>query len=99
MRVVESEGLNYLPALPLNLDVFLEGEKQKFSGWKLLPLQEQEAAIDTNLVQIDELITKYGQDAATQLEPLKQEMLAAKEQGFEQRAPGAGSGAGEPNSL
>ena len=98
MRVVTNEGLNYLPSLPLNMEVFIEGKKQEFSAWKRLPVSEQEPAVDTSIQQIDELIAKYGQDAAQQLEPLKQEMLAAKERGFTEMAPSS-RGPGEPNSL
>lgn len=99
LRIVEFEGLNYLPSLPLNLTVFIEGKKQELSGWKQLPIAEQEAAVDANLQKIDDLTAQYGQEVASQLEPLKQEMLAAKERGFKEPAPGIGNRFGEPNSL
>lgn len=100
MRVVTNGGLNYLPSLPLNMEVFIEGKTQELSAWKSLPLSEQETVVDNNIQQIDELIAEYGQDIAQQLEPLKQEMLAAKERGFEEPAPGTASPAfGEPNSF
>lgn len=97
MRVVKYEGLSYLPSLPINLDVFLDDKKRELSAWKLLPLTEQESAIDETLVLLDELVAKYGQPAETQLQPLKQEMLAAKERGFDESL--LRSGNGEPNSL
>lgn len=98
MRVIENEGLNYLPELPLNMEVLAEGLRQRFSAWKRLPLAEQEAAVDSNLQEIEVLISKYGETLAGQLEPLKQEMVQAKERGFKEAAPGA-SGPGDPNSF
>ena len=84
MRVITNEGLNYLPSLPLNMEVFVEGKKQELSAWRRLPISEQEPVVESNIQQIDELIAQYGQDIAGQLEPLKQEMLAAIERGFEE---------------
>jgi len=96
MRVIENEGLNYLPELPLNMEVLAEGLQQRFSAWKRLPVSEQEAAVDSNLQEIDTLISKYGDSLGTQLEPLRQEMVQAKERGFREAAP---SGAADPNSY
>ena len=84
MRVVTNEGLDYLPSLPLNMDVFIDGKKQELSEWKQLPVSEQEPVVDNNLQQIDELVAQHGQDVAQELEPLKLEMLAAKEGGFKE---------------
>jgi hypothetical protein len=97
MRVIENEGLNYLPELPLNMEVLAEGLKQRFSAWKRLPLAEQEAAVDGNLQEIGILISKYGDTLAGHLEPLRQEMAQAKERGFREPAPGGGPG--DPNSF
>jgi hypothetical protein len=97
MRVIDNEGLNYTPELPLNMEVLAEGLKQRFSAWKRLPLAEQEAAVDSNLQEIDTRISKYGDALASQLEPLRQEMLQAKERGFKEAA--ASSGPGDPNSF
>ena len=97
IRIVKSEGLDYLPSLPLNIEVFIDGKKQELSAWKRLPIDEQEAAVDDNIQEIDNLIAQYGQEVARQLEPLKQEMLDAKKRGFEEPAPDSDSG--EPNSL
>ena len=108
MRVVTNEGLDYLPSLPLNMDVFIDGKKQELSEWKQLPVSEQEPVVDNNLQQIDELLAQYGQDVAQELEPLKLEMLAAKEGGFKEtqvaRDPnftesGPGRSPGEPDSM
>ncbi len=88
LRVIMNEGLNYLPLLPLNMEVFIGGKKQELSAWKQLPISEQESVVETNIQQIDELIAQYGEDVAGQLEPLKQEMLAAKERGFKEPATG-----------
>ena len=88
LRVIMNEGLNYLPLLPLNMEVFIGGKKQELSAWKQLPISEQESVVETNIQQIDELIAQYGEDVAGQLEPLKQEMLAAKERGFKESATG-----------
>ncbi|MHC4881019.1 MAG: hypothetical protein ACYTFX_06865 [Planctomycetota bacterium] len=98
MRIVDY-GLGYFPLLPLDMDAFISGKKQELSEWKRLPITEQEAAVDVNLQRIDGLIAQYGQEAASQLEPLKQEMLAAKERGFKEPAPGSSNLFGEPNSL
>jgi hypothetical protein len=98
MRVITNEGLNYLPSLPLNMEVFVEGKKQELSAWKRLPISEQEVVVESNIQEIDALIAQYGEEVAQQLEPLKQEMLSAKERGFEAPAPGS-SDFGEPNSL
>jgi hypothetical protein len=98
MRIVTNEGLNYTPSLPLNMTVFLEGKKQELSAWKRLPVSEQEPVVDQNIMLIDALIAEYGEDAAAELEPLKNEMLAAKEAGFTEPEPDMG-GPGEPNSL
>ncbi|RKY13020.1 MAG: hypothetical protein DRP52_03765, partial [Planctomycetota bacterium] len=38
MRLVTNEGLNYLPSLPLNMEVFVEGKKQELSAWRRLPI-------------------------------------------------------------
>jgi tetratricopeptide (TPR) repeat protein len=93
-------GINYTPSLPVNLEVLAEELEIRFSAWKRLPLAEQEPAVEANLVQITELIDRYGETLATRLGPLRQEMLAARERGYE--APpvgGGGNGFGEPNSL
>jgi hypothetical protein len=99
MRVIVNEGLDYLPSLPLNMEVFLEGKKQELSEWKSLPVSEQESVVDENLQQIDELIAEYGQEAAVQLEPLKQEMISAKEGGFQEPEISTPSPFGDPNSF
>ncbi len=94
MRVIDNEGLDYLPLLPLDMGVLVEGKKQEFSAWKQLSVSEQEAAVESNLQQIDELVAQYG-EKVQQLEPLKQEMLAAKERGFKTTT----SVGGDPNSV
>jgi len=99
MRVITNEGLNYLPSLPLNMEVFIDGKKQELSAWNRLPVNEQEPVVESNIQQIDELIAQYGDEVAQQLEPLKQEMLAAKERGFKEPEPQGDSGFGDPNSL
>jgi hypothetical protein len=109
MRVVSNEGLDYLPSLPLNMDVFIEGKKQELTAWKQRPVSEQEPVVDDNLRQIDELIAQYGQEVAQQLESVKQEMLVAKESGFKEIQPveeetafapsSPGGGPGEPNGM
>lgn len=99
MRVVENEGLGYFPLLPLDMQAFISGQKQELSEWKRLPVSEREAAVDANLQTIDDLTAEYGQDVASQLESLKQEMLSAKERGFKEPATGGNGMYGEPNSL
>ena len=99
MRVVANEGLDYLPSLPLNMEVFVEGKKQELSAWKQLPVSEQEVVVESNIQEIDRLVAQYGQDLAQQLEPLKQEMLSAKELGFKEPELDTSSRFSEPNSL
>lgn len=99
MQIVNSGGLNYIPLIPLNMQVFIEGKKQELSAWAGLPLSQREAAIDENLAQIEALTLEYGQDVAEQFDLLKQEMLAAKERGFEESSGSAPGGPGDPNSL
>ncbi|MCI0500072.1 MAG: hypothetical protein L0Y36_10430 [Planctomycetales bacterium] len=99
LKIVESDGLGYLPSLPLNMEVFIEGKKQEFTAWKQLPLDQQEAAVDALIPQIDALIAQYAQQVSEALEPLRKEMLDAKERGFKEPAPGEGAAPGEPNSL
>ncbi|MHC4231814.1 MAG: hypothetical protein ACYTBW_04550 [Planctomycetota bacterium] len=114
MRVVSNEGLDYLPSLPLNMDVFIEGKIRELTAWKQLSLSKQEPVVDDNLQEIDELVAQYGQEVAQQLESVKQEMLTAKEGGFMEiqpgreepglapSSPGGGfpkAGPGEPNGM
>jgi hypothetical protein len=97
LKMIENEGLNYMPSMPLNMEVFIEGKRQEFSAWKRLPITEQEAAVDENIRQIDGLIAQYGQEMSAAMEPLKQEMLAAKERGFKEE-PTPETAPGEPNT-
>ena len=97
VKIVDN-GLHYFPFLPLDMAAFISGKKQELSEWKRLPIAEQEAAVDANLQKIDALAAQYGKEVASQLEPLKQEMLAARKRGFKEPAPGSGM-PGDPNSL
>ncbi|MBL7215857.1 MAG: hypothetical protein ISS71_09295 [Phycisphaerae bacterium] len=90
-------GIDYTPSLPVNLEVLAEESESRLSAWKRLPLAEQEEAVAANLIEIDELIARYGEALAQKLEPLKQDMLDAQQRGFE--APAPGSTFGEPNSI
>jgi len=92
------EGVYFTPVLPVNVELYFESVRQRLTEWEQLPTPEQKAeAVERHLVEIDELIGAYGDEMARLLEPLRQEMLAAMERGFEttttQRGPG------EPNSL
>jgi hypothetical protein len=111
-RLIDNRGLDYLPALPLNMEVFLDEKTRELSEWKGLPISEQEIAVDDNIQQIDKLIAQYGDQVAGQLEPLKQEMLDAKERGFKESEPVEraetsggfpgglpGTSPGEPNGM
>ena len=92
-------GIGYKPSLPVNLEVLAEELAIRLAAWKRLPLTEQEAAIEANLTEIDDLISLYGETLAQKLEPLKQDMLDARQRGFEAPAPGTASSSGEPNSI
>lgn len=99
-RKLVEYGIDYTPSLPVNLDVLAEQLESRFSAWKQLPLAQQEAAIEANLAAIDEFISRYGESLEQKLGPLRQEMLSARERGFEEPAAGNGvSSVSEPNSL
>ena len=93
------KGLAYVPSLPVNVELYFEGIRQRFTEWKRLTTPDlQAAAVEKNLAEMDELVRAYGDKMSSLIEPLKQEMLAAKERGFV--APVAAPAAtGEPNSL
>ncbi len=91
-------GIDYKPSLPVNLEVFAEDMEKRFAEWKRLPVSEQEAVVNANLKEIDELVAKYGEELARRLELPKQEMLAARERGFEE-AVGNGPGSRDPNGF
>jgi hypothetical protein len=99
MRVIQNEGLDYLPSLPLNMEVFIQGKKEELSAWKGLELEEQESAVNEALQEIDDLVAQYGQDVAEKLESLKQEMLTAKERGFQEEVSAAESPAETESRL
>ena len=97
-------GIDYTASLPINLDVFFDDLQKRFIAWKRLSVDEKEAAVQANLIEIDALISRYGEALALKLEPLKQEMLDAQERGFEEIAPETtptrtGGGFGEPNGF
>ena len=94
MKLIDS-GINYAPSLPVNLSVYADDLKRKLSEWKRLPIAQQEAAVQENLKTIDEAVTRYGDELSAQLEPLKQEMLAAQERGFKESA----GGPSDPNNF
>lgn len=101
-RLLE-KGLAYTPALPVNIELYFEGIRQRFTEWKRLTApQEQAAAVEQNFAEMEELIRTYGEEMSQLLEPLRQEMLAAQERGFAQPvAPVAPTpfAPGEPNSF
>jgi len=77
------KGLDFTPSLPVNVELYFEGIRQRFGEWKNLRTpQEQAAMVERNLAEMTELIKTYGEEMAKLLEPIKQEMLTAKEQGF-----------------
>lgn len=92
-------GIQYAPSLPVNLEVYAEDLKRKLSEWKRLPVAEQEAAVQENLQTIEAAVADYGENLAIQLEPLKQEMLAAQKRGFKEAAGGTSGGPNDPNSF
>lgn len=98
LKLVEF-GIDYTPELPVNLEVLAEELQARFSAWKGLPLDQQEAAVEANLVEIDQFINRYGETLAAKLEPLKQDMLAARERGYEAPVGPGGTGIGDPNSF
>lgn len=98
LKLVEF-GINYRPSLPVNLSVLAEQLGAEFNAWKRLPLDQQEAAVEANLARIDQLIAQYGQTLAEKLEPYRQEMLAARQRGFDEPQSGAASGPGDPNNF
>lgn len=93
------KGLAYVPSLSVNVELYFEGIRQRFTEWKRLTTPDQQAAaVEKNLAEMDDLVRTYGDEMSSLIDPLKQEMLAAKERGFV--APVAAPGApGEPNSV
>ncbi len=90
-------GIYYAPSLPINLDALAEDLIKQLGAWKRLPVAEQETAVQANLIEIEKVVEKYGEELARKLEPLKQEMLAAQSRGFEETA--ANGRTTDPNSL
>ncbi len=84
--IMLESGIDYTPSLPVNLQVYADDLKKKLSEWKGLKITEQEAAVLTNLQVIEEAVGQHGDELAGQLEPLKQEMLAAQKRGFKETA-------------
>lgn len=103
-RLVET-GLDFVPALPVNVELYFEGIRQRFNEWKQLATPDQQAeAVERNLAEMDELVRDYGDEMARLLEPLKREMLEAKEREFAAPAvapgaPGAPGVAADPNTV
>ncbi|HDS83911.1 MAG TPA: hypothetical protein ENN97_01760 [Phycisphaerales bacterium] len=97
-RLVD-QGLDYVPALPVNVELYFESIRQRLTEWKRLSEPEQQAAaVEQNLAEMEELVRTYGDEMARLLEPLKQEMEAAKARDFAAPAPAPGMAA-DPNSL
>ena len=92
------KGLAFVPSLPVNVELYFEGIRQRFAEWKRLATPAQQAAaVEKNLAEMDELVRAYGDEMSRLIEPLKQEMLAAKERGFVVPV-AAPTASGEPNS-
>lgn len=82
------KGLQFTPALPINLDLYFESIRPRFAEWKTLATPEQQAArVQSDLAEIDNLVKTYGDRMAQLFEPIRQEMLAAQQQGFRGAAP------------
>lgn len=97
-RLLE-QGLAYVPSLPVNVELYFEAIRQRFGEWKQLTTPEQQAAaVEANLVEMDGLVRTYGDEMGKLLDPVKQEMLAAKERGFTAPATSV-SKPGDPNSI
>ncbi len=97
-RLVD-RGLDYVPALPVNVELYFESIRQRLTEWKRLSEPEQQAAaVERNLAEMEALVRTYGDEMARLLEPLKQEMEAAKARDFATPAPAPGTAA-DPNSL
>lgn len=93
------KGLAYIPSLPVNVELYFEGIRQRFGEWKRLGTPaEQAAAVEQNFVEMEALIQTYGDEMSRLLDPLKQEMLTAKERGFTASVTQT-PGANEPNSI
>jgi len=96
-RLLES-GLNFVPALSVNVELYFESLRRQLGEWKQQTTPDlQAAAVEKNLVEMETLVKTYGDAMAQLLEPLKQEMLAAKERGFVTVA--ATAAGGDPNGF
>lgn len=92
------KGLDFVPALAVNAELYFESLRPRLGEWKQQTTPElQAAAVEKNLVEMEALVNTYGDEMSRLLEPLKTEMLAAKERGFV--APAGAAATGEPNSL
>jgi hypothetical protein len=79
-----SKGLDFIPQLPVDSAIVLEGIKKDFSGWRALRGTEAEAEVDRLIGHIEALQKDYASDEQiTQfLTQERQEMEAAKVKGF-----------------
>lgn len=98
VRLID-QGLDFAPALPVNVELYFEGIRQEFTAWRQLQDPDQQAeAVEQNLAQMDELVDTYGEQMEELLAPLRREMLEARQRGFEPQ-PGAPVGVADPNAL
>lgn len=97
-RLIE-QGLNYVPAMPVDVELYFEGIRQELTQWKLLANpQQQAAAVEQKLAQMEQLIKVYGEEMARLLEPIRQEMEEAKARNFAAPTQPAAAGA-DPNRV
>lgn len=82
------KGLKFTPTLPINVDLYFESLRGRFTEWKTLPTPQQQAQrVATDLAEINQLVATYGQRMAQLFEGIRQEMLTAQQQGFTTPSP------------
>lgn len=99
-RLLE-QGLDYMPRVPVDSELFFESVKTQLSAWKSLQGTEQEQAARQTLAAIEQLEAQADENLLKLLEPEKRAIRTAIEQGFSQQAAPSAStrGPGEPNSF
>ena len=71
------------PAMPVDVELYFEGIRQELTQWKLLANpQQQAAAVEQKLAQMEQLIKVYGEEMARLLEPIRQGNGRSKARNF-----------------
>lgn len=91
-----TKGLDYIPTLPVDTAMILEGIKKEFTNWRRLRGPAQEEEVTKLLARITDLKSEYAGDdqIIPYLDQEQKDMEEQKAKGFTEEAAAA-----EPNSL